>query len=56
MKEKEPTLLEKLEIKIRYERTERDRLKNLVLEKEAYIQGLLDTTYLIKEKPQTYEH
>lgn len=56
MQEKEPTLLEKLEQKIRYERNERDRLKNLILEKEGYIQGLLDTIYLIKEKPQQYGH
>lgn len=52
MQEKELTLLEKLEQKIRYERGERQRLKDLILEKDAYIQGLLDVTYILKEKPE----
>lgn len=55
MQEKEETLLEQLERKIRYERGERDRLKALVLEKNAYIQGLLDVTYILKENPDSHK-
>jgi hypothetical protein len=55
-KEKSETLLEKLERKISYERNERERLKLLVLEKDVYIQALLDVTYLIKEKPIQSNH